>query len=150
MPATATSELRVTLGYSPIGFAYEIVRPQLTLDDQPPMSVAWGTVVLPVTPGAHRLSCHFRWTAFEHAGQATVDVDVPDEHVVVLRYKAPSGFVFQAGRWTVDPATPRQDPPDGWYADTSGRHELRYYQAGAWTSHVSDAGVVTDDPLPSS
>ncbi len=35
----------------------------------------------------------------------------------------------------------------GWNADPTGRHELRYWDGGAWTDHVSDAGVSGTDPL---
>ena len=35
----------------------------------------------------------------------------------------------------------------GWAKDPSGRHEHRYYVAGAWTDDVSDAGVVSKDPV---
>lgn len=34
----------------------------------------------------------------------------------------------------------------GWFADPTGRHELRYWDSSAWTSHVSDAGVTATDP----
>jgi hypothetical protein len=30
--------------------------------------------------------------------------------------------------------------PAGWYADPSGRYELRYWDGGTWTEHVSRAG----------
>ena len=33
-----------------------------------------------------------------------------------------------------------------WYADPSGRHELRYWDGTAWTDHVSDQGVTSTDP----
>lgn len=37
--------------------------------------------------------------------------------------------------------------PSGWYADPSGRHQQRYWSAGAWTGHVSDGGVTGTDPV---
>jgi hypothetical protein len=38
----------------------------------------------------------------------------------------------------------------GWKSDPFGRHELRYWDGGAWTAHVSDAGVQgSDEPVPS-
>lgn len=40
------------------------------------------------------------------------------------------------------PATPAQ-----WVVDPTGRHELRYWDGSAWTSHVSDSGVQAADPL---
>ena len=41
----------------------------------------------------------------------------------------------------------------GWYPDAAGRHELRYWDGGAWTDNVSDKGVTGTDlvggkPLP--
>ena len=35
--------------------------------------------------------------------------------------------------------------PPQWYPDPSGRHELRYWDGGAWTDHVSDHGVTATD-----
>ena len=36
--------------------------------------------------------------------------------------------------------------PAGWLADPTGRHELRYWNGAAWSDHVSDAGVQSEDP----
>jgi hypothetical protein len=36
--------------------------------------------------------------------------------------------------------------PAGWYADPSGRYELRYWDGAAWTEHVSRAGQQYTDP----
>ena len=36
--------------------------------------------------------------------------------------------------------------PAGWYADPSGRFELRYWDGTAWTEHVSRAGQQFTDP----
>ncbi len=36
--------------------------------------------------------------------------------------------------------------PAGWYADPSGRYELRYWDGSAWTEHVSRAGQQYTDP----
>lgn len=36
--------------------------------------------------------------------------------------------------------------PAGWYADPSGRFELRYWDGSAWTEHVSRAGQQFTDP----
>jgi hypothetical protein len=38
----------------------------------------------------------------------------------------------------------------GWFADPTGRHELRYWGGSSWTEHVSDGGVVSADPLSES
>lgn len=36
--------------------------------------------------------------------------------------------------------------PAGWYADPSGRYELRYWNGDKWTEHVSRAGQQSTDP----
>ncbi len=38
-------------------------------------------------------------------------------------------------------------PPAGWYPDIAQRHELRYWDGGAWTEHVVDKGRPNVDPL---
>jgi Protein of unknown function (DUF2510) len=37
--------------------------------------------------------------------------------------------------------------PAGWFADPSGRHELRYWDGQRWTEQVSDRGTQTVDPI---
>jgi len=41
---------------------------------------------------------------------------------------------------------PESTVPAGWYADPSGRFELRYWDGAAWTEHVSRAGQQFTDP----
>ncbi len=43
-------------------------------------------------------------------------------------------------------ATAEPAVPAGWYADPSGRFELRYWDGAAWTEHVSRAGQQFTDP----
>ena len=37
--------------------------------------------------------------------------------------------------------------PANWYPDTTGRHQLRYWDGTRWTEHVSDSGVAGVDPI---
>jgi hypothetical protein len=37
--------------------------------------------------------------------------------------------------------------PAGWFADPSGRHQLRYWDGQRWTAHVSDSGTQSVDAL---
>lgn len=39
-------------------------------------------------------------------------------------------------------------PAAGWYPDPSGRHQLRYWDGAAWSTHIADQGVAGVDPLP--
>ena len=43
-------------------------------------------------------------------------------------------------------AAPSPAVPAGWYADPAGRFELRYWDGGTWTEHVSRAGQQFTDP----
>jgi hypothetical protein len=47
----------------------------------------------------------------------------------------------------LDAPTPAPATPPAWYADPRGRHESRYWDGTAWTVHVSDGGVVGEDPV---
>ena len=47
----------------------------------------------------------------------------------------------------VSAPAPTAPMPAGWYPDPSGRHQLRYWNAGAWTPSVSDNGVAGADPI---
>ena len=44
------------------------------------------------------------------------------------------------------PAPAAAAVPAGWYADPAGRFELRYWDGGTWTEHVSRAGQQFTDP----
>ncbi len=44
------------------------------------------------------------------------------------------------------PAAATPAVPAGWYADPAGRFELRYWDGGTWTEHVSRAGQQYTDP----
>ena len=44
------------------------------------------------------------------------------------------------------PAPAAAAVPAGWYADPAGRYELRYWDGGTWTEHVSRAGQQFTDP----
>ncbi len=143
-----TSGIEVTAGYSPIAFMLCITRPRLQLDGYDPVLWRWGSGVLPVSPGRHRLRCWFRWGFFSQAGSGTFDVEVPAGALVRVRYAAPTWFVFSPGRFTQEatvafPASASATP--GWHADPSGRYSFRYWDGSGWTAHVSTNDVVTTD-----
>lgn len=37
--------------------------------------------------------------------------------------------------------------PPNWYPDPAGRHQMRFWDGATWSSHVSDNGVQSEDPL---
>ena len=44
-------------------------------------------------------------------------------------------------------APPPPQPPAGWFADTSSRHQLRYWDGSRWTERVADNGKSNVDPV---
>jgi len=40
------------------------------------------------------------------------------------------------------------EAPDGWYADPTGRHQLRRWEGGRWLDWVSTGGQMGADPMP--
>ena len=43
-------------------------------------------------------------------------------------------------------SSPAPAVPSGWYADPSGRFEIRYWDGENWTEHVSRGGQQSTDP----
>ena len=66
---------------------------------------------------------------------AVVDATPP-----VTRVEVPAAVT------TTSPATSASAAPAGWYADPSGRYELRYWDGGAWSEHVARGGQQFTDP----
>lgn len=70
----------------------------------------------------------------------------PDPAVVIAALSAviPASIITdEAGAPVLAPA-----PPPNWYADPSGRHQLRYWDGRAWTADVADNGQQSVDPQP--
>lgn len=47
---------------------------------------------------------------------------------------------------SVADSSPAPAVPSGWYADPSGRFEIRYWDGENWTEHVSRGGQQSTDP----
>lgn len=80
---------------------------------------------------------------------AAPDNDVADLAAQVGADDAAAAGMADSGDQSVDAATEaaaESSVPAGWYADPSGRYELRYWDGSAWTEHVSRAGQQFTDP----
>ena len=58
----------------------------------------------------------------------------------------PAAAVAQTAQPAAQAAATESAAPAGWYADPAGRYELRYWDGGQWTEHVSRAGQQYTDP----
>ena len=68
----------------------------------------------------------------------------PAPEAVVSPSVAPSAPTNPEPATTSTAAVPAV--PSGWYADPSGRFELRYWDGDQWTEHVSRGGQQSTDP----
>jgi hypothetical protein len=103
-----------------------------TMVDTAPSAVdepaGWGTAVepeaAPATPAAEPDSSIAALVAEVEATEAATDVAAEPAQAAAAESAVPAG----------------------WYADPSGRFELRYWDGAAWTEHVSRAGQQFTDP----
>jgi Protein of unknown function (DUF2510) len=71
----------------------------------------------------------------------------PSGWAVAPEPAAPAPVAEAAPAYTPAPAAAAAPAvPAGWYADPAGRFELRYWDGGTWTEHVSRAGQQYTDP----
>ena len=79
-------------------------------------------------------------SAADTADTSIADLAAQVTHAVPVADVEPEPVVAEAA--------PAAEPtvPAGWYADPSGRFELRYWDGAAWTEHVSRAGQQFTDP----
>lgn len=159
--AGAPGYIDVELKFFPLAFLLFFFKPRLEIDGGAPMPMAWGTARVPVAPGQHRLRAYAPYLFLRFMGDASTVVDVAPGQAVRATWSAP-WLVFLAGTWRTSAAgaAPGAQPFLGaatattaasaaaaWHPDPTGRHQLRYWDGAAWTTHVSDNGVTATDPL---
>lgn len=156
-----TSYLDVTPKYFVIAFVWAFFKPQFAIDGGPPQQARWGQNMVPVAPGQHQVSvwCPYLW--MPQCGLNTAVVEAQPGSVTKVTWNAP-WIVFMQGSISVGGgalpsgaeaygALPQSQAvagtPADWYPDPQGRHEKRYWDGSAWTAHVSDGGMTSEDPV---
>lgn len=111
----------------------------------------WGASATPETPAESTpAESTDPGAAVAGAAIAATVVDAPEEAVADAAPAAEPAAAEPETPAAVE--TPAAAPPAdsgvpaGWYADPSGRYELRYWDGTAWTEHVSRAGQQYTDP----
>ena len=100
-----------------------------------------------------RLTRALAYTHFVEGEGSGLAVSVADCALI----GAPEPVIRSEEGFTIATVRPSQRPPDkesasvtsvpaGWYDDPSGRYQLRYWDAEAWTEHVSASGQQFKDP----
>ncbi len=80
--------------------------------------------------------------AAEPAGWAVA----PEPQPATTYEPQPAATSYTPAPAAAAPAAASPAVPAGWYADPAGRFELRYWDGGTWTEHVSRAGQQYTDP----
>lgn len=104
---------------------------------------AEGWEVVSIVPTFDGRYCAFVRRTTGAPSAATTDAAAPGGYAV-----ASTGAPAEAEA-AGDPQPGQPLPPADWYADPSGRFEMRYWNGSDWTEHVSRKGKqFTDPPVP--
>jgi hypothetical protein len=108
-PEDATTEqtgIFVETKYYAMNVLLYFAKPKISVDDNPPESVRWGTTFIPTAPGRHTVRCFVPYVYLRHMGDSSVDVTVPRRGTASLRWQTPLGSLYLKGKWTVLDAPP--------------------------------------------
>lgn len=120
--------------------AERIQQPNLTIDQQ--LSIVTNLAVLLSRPNDRDVGVELtqRMAQRRDLYQATA------QEMAKLDYgSASAGDSPDTPSGPTVPAPSASVPAPGWYADPSGRHQLRWFEQD-WTPHASDFGLVCEDP----
>jgi len=65
----------------------------------------WGQHFFPLEPGRHQLQVSYRYLHLSRAGKASIQVDVAENQVIQVSYRAPRSVLvaFLPGKLTTEP-----------------------------------------------
>ncbi len=113
---------------------------------------AEGWEVVAIVPTGGELTAFCRRAATGTAATTAVYTPVStiptavEKETMVASTPAPQAAPAAQPAQVAQPAQTSQAAPAGWYADPSGRYELRYWDGTAWTEHVARSGQQFTDP----
>jgi hypothetical protein len=88
--------IAVTTGYSPLAWAFAMVKPKIVVNGAEMPTSGWGRTVVPAPPGQYHVHVHTPYFLPSRVGPADISVNVAPGHLVELEYKAPV-WTFSAG-----------------------------------------------------
>lgn len=98
--APGNTGIEITAKHFPLAFILMFFKPTFTIDGNASKQ-NWKTpTFIPTAAGQHQVQVHFSYLLIRTAGKATTTVTVNAGEVVRLSYKAPTWFVFLAGKLT--------------------------------------------------
>ncbi len=104
------SGIELESSYFWLAFLLYFFPPTVVVNGHAPGKVTWGRIFIPLAPGRHQVRVYFHYL-FMDAGDVTATIDVHEGHVTSVTYKAPTWFVFNAGKLAVHETYPSGSRP---------------------------------------
>ena len=84
MSEQQTAYIDVSPSHMAIAFIWALFKPQYCIDGGPPQAARWGSNVVPVTPGQHRVEVWCPYLFWTRSGFNTIDVTAPPASVKIV------------------------------------------------------------------
>jgi hypothetical protein len=103
-PATGRQGINLRTAFFVLNWTLNFTRTTVVIDGQV-HDVPWGEHFFELEPGQHEVQVSYRYLRVSRAGKASIVVDVPENQVVQVSYRAPRSVLvaFRAGRLEAQP-----------------------------------------------
>jgi len=103
-PATGRQGINLRTAFFVLNWTVNFTRTTVVIDGQV-HDVPWGEHFFELPPGRHEVQVSYPYLRVSHAGKASIVVDVPENQVVQVSYRAPRSVLvaFRPGRLEAQP-----------------------------------------------
>jgi hypothetical protein len=103
-PATDGQGINLRTGFFVWDWTLNFTRTTVIIDGRL-HELPWGQHFFPLEPGRHQLQVSYRYLRWSRAGQASILVDVAENQVIQVSYRAPRSVLvaFLPGKLTAEP-----------------------------------------------
>lgn len=103
-PATGRQGIDLRTTFFVLDWTVNFTRTTVVIDGQV-HDVPWGEHFFQLEPGRHEVQVSYRYLCVSEAGKASIVVDVPENQIVQVSYRAPRSVLvaFRAGKLEAQP-----------------------------------------------
>jgi len=103
-PATDGQGIALRTSFFVLDWTVNFTRTTVVVDGHE-HQLPWGEHFFPLEPGRHELQVSYRYVGRPQAGKASIPVDVAENQIAHVSYRAPSSVLvaFRPGKMTVEP-----------------------------------------------
>jgi hypothetical protein len=103
-PATGRQGIDLRTVFFVLDWTLNFIRTTVIIDGQV-HDVPWGEHFFQLEPGRHEVQVSYRYLRASHAGRASIVVDVGEDQVVPVSYRAPRSVLaaFRPGKLAAQP-----------------------------------------------